>query len=151
MANVFVSYARPDRERVRALATALGARGWAVWWDREILAGTDFDEVIQAELDRAAHVIVVWSSASVASRWVRAEASEGLKRGALIPVVLDNATPPLAFRNIQSIPFEEAELVGNSPAFEELVRSLTRKGDARQEGRYQLTPPWPMHAADCRR
>lgn len=53
MADVFISYAREDRARAKRLAGALEARGLSVWWDREILAGQAFDEVIEAELRKA--------------------------------------------------------------------------------------------------
>ena len=63
MADIFVSYAREDRDRVHALANALAVYGWTIWWDREILAGKDFDEVIQSQLESARCVVVVWSPA----------------------------------------------------------------------------------------
>ena len=50
MAEIFISYASENRERARALAQTLGARGWSVWWDREIPLGKSFDEVIEKAL-----------------------------------------------------------------------------------------------------
>jgi len=75
MSSIFISYASEDRERARILAQALEQRGWPVWWDREIPLGKAFDEVIEENLARAQCVLVLWSKASVGSRWVRAEAS----------------------------------------------------------------------------
>jgi len=43
MADIFISYASEDRQRAGALAETLGARGWSVWWDREIPLGQSFD------------------------------------------------------------------------------------------------------------
>jgi hypothetical protein len=37
--DVFVSYAREDRDRAHKLANALAAFGWSVWWDRKIITG----------------------------------------------------------------------------------------------------------------
>ena len=34
MADIFVSYASDDRDRVQSLVEALEAEGWTVWWDR---------------------------------------------------------------------------------------------------------------------
>jgi hypothetical protein len=59
--------------------------------------------VLQSELDKARAVVVVWSSHSVASRWVKAEAGEGLRRGILVPVLVDASLPPLGFRNILTV------------------------------------------------
>ncbi len=53
MADVFISYERGDRDRARTLAGALEARGWSVWWDRKVLAGQSFDQVIEHEIDTA--------------------------------------------------------------------------------------------------
>ena len=62
MADVFISYAREDRPAAQLLARALEAGGRSVWWDREILPGKDFAELIGAELARAKAVVVIWSS-----------------------------------------------------------------------------------------
>jgi hypothetical protein len=125
VADIFVSYAREDRDAVRTLAAHLAEVGWSVWWDRHILAGKDFDEVLQRELDKARCVLVAWSSHSVASRWVKAEAGEGLRREILVPIQLDAALPPLNFRNIQTVTFPDRSIAGETPAFAELVEALT--------------------------
>ena len=76
MSDIFVSYASADRDRARAVAQALTDQGWAVWWDRTIPPGRQFDEVIEEALDSARCVVVLWSKASVASQWVKTEAAE---------------------------------------------------------------------------
>lgn len=76
--------------------------GWDVWWDREILAGQSFDEVIEHELGAAKVVLVLWSEHSITSSWVRAEANDALDRGVLIPALLAPVTLPLAFRRAQA-------------------------------------------------
>lgn len=81
MSEIFLSYAREDRSIAAQLAGALRARGWSVWWDREIATGKPFDDAIENALAGARCVIVLWSAASVASDWVKSEASEGRARG----------------------------------------------------------------------
>ena len=44
--DIFLSYASEDLERVRPLIRALEQRGWRVWWDRTMLPGDDYEEVI---------------------------------------------------------------------------------------------------------
>ena len=46
MSDIFVSYAREDRAKVRPLAEALERQGWSVWWDPAIPTGRRFDRVI---------------------------------------------------------------------------------------------------------
>ena len=107
MSDIFISYASEDRSRVRLLADALSGYGWSVWWDRQIPAGRTFDEVITEALDAARCVVVVWSRDSVASSWVREEADEGRKRGVLIPVLIDQISPPLGFGRIHAASMTE--------------------------------------------
>jgi tetratricopeptide (TPR) repeat protein len=103
MSDVFVSYASQDRERIVPLVEAIERGGWSVWWDREIGAGSAFDREIEKAIDQARCIVVVWTAGSVESDWVRNEATEGLERGVLLPVLIDAVRPPLAFRRTQTI------------------------------------------------
>ena len=78
MADIFISYAKEDRERVKLLANALEIKGWSVFWDRTIPTGQKWREVIGEALENARVVIVAWSKASTKSRWVQEEADWGL-------------------------------------------------------------------------
>jgi pimeloyl-ACP methyl ester carboxylesterase len=107
MADVFVSYASQDRSKVVPLVRALETAGLSVWWDRDIDVGATFDREIEDQLARANCVLVIWSSASVESEWVREEAQEGLDRRILLPVRIDGCRLPLGFRRVQT-----ADLLG---------------------------------------
>jgi hypothetical protein len=102
VSDIFISYAREDRERASQLAQAFGALGWSVWWDREILTGQSFDQTIERELDAARCVVVLWSTHSVNSEWVRSEAAAGAARGVLIPARIDPVKLPLEFSRKQT-------------------------------------------------
>ena len=102
MADLFLSYARDDRECAKLLAKALAARGWTVWWDRQIEVGQSFSETIERELEAARLVIVLWSQHSLDSPWVRNEAADAALRKALLPVRVEDVRPPLEFRRLQT-------------------------------------------------
>ena len=74
--DIFLSYARQDRPAARIFAESFVQEGFNVWWDASLHSGETFDEVIEQRLRDAGAVVVLWSKASVASRWVRAEAFE---------------------------------------------------------------------------
>ncbi len=77
--------------------------GWSVWWDRQIPFGKTFDKVIEENLANAKCVIVLWTRNSVESRWVRAEASDGVGRDLLLPVLLERDLKlPLEFKMFQA-------------------------------------------------
>jgi adenylate cyclase len=124
MADVFVSYSRGDKARVAPLVAAIEAKGWSVWWDPAIDAGQQFDDQIDAELQAASAVLVVWTPTSVASRWVRGEARDAAERGILVPVRFEEARLPIDVRAIQTT---ELDKWGEDPAsapFQDLLRSL---------------------------
>jgi adenylate cyclase len=124
MADVFVSYARTDTTRVAPLVTALERQGWSVWWDPDIDAGQQFDDQIEAELKAAKAVLVIWTPASAASRWVRGEAREAADLGKLVPVRFDGARLPMDVRAIHTTDLDGwAEDVGSAP-FQALLRAL---------------------------
>ena len=103
MADIFVSYAREDRARDESIVRALGSKGWSIWWDRSIHVGKTFSREIERELDGARCVVVLWSSRSIDSDWVLAEAAEGMRRGVLIPIAIEESLKiPLVFRRLQT-------------------------------------------------
>jgi adenylate cyclase len=124
MADIFVSYARVDKARVTPLVAALEAQGWSVWWDPEITPGQEFDSLITNELKQTRAVIVVWTPASVVSRWVRGEARVGADRGILIPVRFDNAELPIDARAVHTTDLDDWRGDVKSAVFEQLVRAI---------------------------
>ena len=60
MTDIFLSYASDDRLRVAPLVSSFEAQGWSVWWDRHIVPGTSFDDMIEQALAQSACVVVVW-------------------------------------------------------------------------------------------
>jgi adenylate cyclase len=105
MTDIFVSYRREDRPRVLPIVEALEALGWSVWWDTRLQAGAEWDAIIEAELEKAKCILVVWSESAVQSRWVRTEAHIGMERNCLVPIRLDMAKIPIAFHLIQTADF----------------------------------------------
>ena len=64
MADIVLSYAREDRGQAKLVADALEHSGWSVWWDRAILPGTSYRQVIEAQLSAVRCVVVLWSAAA---------------------------------------------------------------------------------------
>jgi adenylate cyclase len=125
LADIFVSYARADKPRVAPFIAALERQGWSVWWDPEIAPGQEFDTLIASELKQAQAVVVVWTPASVQSRWVRGEARVGADRNALVPVRLDNAELPIDARAIHTIELDGWGEDSRSPAFQQVCRAIS--------------------------
>jgi adenylate cyclase len=125
LADIFVSYARSDRALVTPIVRALEAKGWSVWWDHAIVAGQEFDDRIEAELNAARAVLVVWTPASTGSRWVRGEAREAAERGVLVPVRFEGARMPIDVRAIHATDLDGWGEDPTSPPFQDLLRSLT--------------------------
>ena len=50
MSDIFLSYAKEDREDAVRMADLLDIQGWEVFWDREIPVGGSWPEVLETEL-----------------------------------------------------------------------------------------------------
>jgi tetratricopeptide (TPR) repeat protein len=125
--DVFVSYAREDRPTASNLAAALQARGISVWWDREILGGTEFSAVIEQELNRARVALVLWSENAVRSSFVRDESARALAADKLLPVRIEAVAPPLGFGQIHTLDLLDWQGEGDAPALTELVAHIQRR------------------------
>ena len=97
MADVFISYAREDAETARRFADAFQSAGLSVWWDDALRSGEAFDESIERALREAKAVVVLWSTSSVVSRWVRAEATQADRNRTLVPVMIEACQRPIIF------------------------------------------------------
>lgn len=130
MADVFISYAREDRDAAERLAGALEREGWSIWWDRHIEGGAAFARAIEQELNASKAVIVVWSAASVQSDWVKDEAATARDQGKLVAISLDGTAAPLGFKQYHAI-----DLSGwGGDAASTVFRDLARSVEARMQG-----------------
>src|SRR5207249_8981693 len=102
MSDIFLSYATEDRARTRILVEGLESRGWSVWWDRTIPPGQTFDSDIEGALADARCIVVLWSTVSVTSDWVKTEAEAARRRRILVPALIDDVIAPFEFRRIQA-------------------------------------------------
>ena len=104
MAKLFLSYSRKDETKARRFTAWLEREGHDVWRDEDdIGGGSSFSAEIEKALKDCDAVLVLWSTDSVQSAWVRDEAGYGRDANKLIPFSLDGTEPPLGFRQIQSI------------------------------------------------
>ncbi len=149
MSDIFLSYAREDRSHARRLGQALEAQGWSVWWDPEIPPGRAFDDVIEEALDAARCVVVLWSRASVKSRWVKTEANEGAERDVLVPALLEEVRPPLAFRRLQAADLRAWNGTDSTFGFRSLVNAIENLlGPSPAEAKHQAEEEARRRQAD---
>lgn len=101
MVDVFISYSRSNRDRVRTLADAVKALGYIVWWDDELPPHKSYGDVITEKISNAKAAIVCWSADAAQSEWVRAEADLARNQKKLIQTSYDEVMPPMPFNQIQ--------------------------------------------------
>lgn len=126
MSDIFISYAREDQPRVALLATELNRCGWTVWYDNSLAPSEEFDERLEHELDAALCVVVLWSHASIRSKWVRAEAGAADDQGKLIPITFDSdIVPPMRFRQLHLAKLPSASFERPAGAALALLKELS--------------------------
>jgi len=95
-AEVFISYASVDRERVLPIADRLGAAGVSVWLDRRKIEGATFwaEEIVRG-IKACKVVLLMCSDASMRSWAVKQEIQlAGERQKALLPVILNPCSYP---------------------------------------------------------
>ena len=128
MAQVFLSYDREDAPKARMIAQALERAGHFVWFDLHIKGGAEYGKVIEEALDAADAVVVLWSTQSVQSAWVRDEAAAGRDKNCLIPILIEPINPPMGFRQYQNLDFSSWKGRGKPSQFAELISSIDALG-----------------------
>ena len=125
MADVFVSYARPDEAHAKRITDALREQGLTVWRDDELPAHRAYAEVIQERLNASKAVVVAWSAAAATSQWVRAEADSARNSGTLVQATLDGTIPPLPFNQILCADLSGWRGQTDAPGWQKLTASVT--------------------------
>jgi hypothetical protein len=130
--NVFLSYRSVNRTWVLNLYDVLHQQGFEVFLDQVVLAGGDqLIRVLEEGLDRSQAGVLVWSSATAESEWVRRE-YETLERQAgerrtfcFVPVRLDTAKLPTFARNRVFLDFSSYPDGPNGGELLRLLHSIT--------------------------
>jgi hypothetical protein len=117
VADVLISYSRHDRNIAKDLAEKVSALGYSVWWDADLVGGSQFRKSIEEEISNARAVLVIWSENSVHSEYVEAEANAARESRKLIPVrvaSLDANKIPFIFRHIHCLPIDDIERIAKA-------------------------------------
>jgi hypothetical protein len=96
--DIFISYKSERRKAAEHLAAVLTHYGYSVWFDYQLIKGSDFGLQIGRRIREARALVVLWCSRSVESRWVVEEAALGDRLGTLIPVVIEPCELPVGFQ-----------------------------------------------------
>lgn len=129
MPDLFISYAREDRETAHALAEALKRHGVGVWWDRELTGGGDFAGEIEHHLRAAPVAVVLWSAASVRSDFVRDESSRARDMHKLLPVRISPVELPLGFGTLHTLDLLDWDGDADDPDCLALVAQVRQRLD----------------------
>ncbi len=97
MADIFISSARLDHERVKPIADRLASLGYSVWWQRPPHTSQAAVEDAAQELDAAKAVLTIWSTSALNSSLVCAESACGFDAGKLVQMRIDNVVAPAPF------------------------------------------------------
>lgn len=126
MPDIFLSYSREDQPTARRYAEALQREGFSVWWDQALRSGEDYDQVTEDALQQARAVVVLWSKTSIASRWVRAEATLADRNGTLMPVMIEDCRRPIMFELKHSADLSRWKGDAGDPAWQGYVADVRR-------------------------
>lgn len=133
--QVFISVKTEDNAVAAKLNKALTALGYDVWWQGEDLkSGQDWHGEINQAIPAAGAVVVLWSEKSMASSWVRHEASQGIAKGTYTPVRIEAIEIPRPYDRVQAIDLMNWDGTANHAGFQNLLVRL----------KTQMPPPVPL-------
>lgn len=124
MSDVFISYKREDKARVELLHALLLDLDVNVWFDAGIDVGAEWERRILEQIDAAQAMIVCWSFAAVSSHWVTREATVGLERNMLVPVMIHPCALVSPFDALQSADLTQWDGVPDHPEIQKVLLRL---------------------------
>jgi hypothetical protein len=123
MADIFLSYAPEDRDRIRPLISWLQRR-WSVWWP-SMFPGPNWEDGITSYVLAADTVVVVWTEASVNNQLVKTAAAEAEHLGIGVAVYLDRLEPRACSQLTQGALLLGWDGVSPHPALDEIDRGVS--------------------------
>lgn len=129
-ADIFVSYARAERDIAEPIARRLQSHGLRVFFDVDRLESGDvFSDRIDREVKGAGMVLGLWSPYSLSRPWVRTECDIGRARNVLVPAIIkpiSDMDVPAPFWNVQYVDLTQLTESPLDPNWIQLVKSIAR-------------------------
>lgn len=131
MADIFISYARLDRDRVAPLKQALDGLGLNSFFDIDGLDGGDtFPDVLDREVKNAKVVLGCWTPHALQRDWVKAECAIAHEQKTLVPLEFDPLGPidvPAAFFRLQRVNVSTWRGESKHDGWLSAVRAISRR------------------------
>jgi hypothetical protein len=122
-ADVFLSYSSKDGAQIQSLAGELEGNHIPVWYDRGLIAGQRYPDVLRQRIETVKAVVVFWTENSIASKWVKAEADLADQHNKLI-CLRDPKLDPTRI----PMPFAANDHIVEFGKLPELLEALALKG-----------------------
>lgn len=123
MTDVYIAYAREDRDRLRLITEMLRFEGWDLWMDPFDLSDEP-SPVAELKLASARVILTFWSDRSRTSEVVRSEAATGLYKNKLVQLRIDGGAPPRPFDQVESLDFAHWRGDIDDPIWRRLIAGL---------------------------
>lgn len=123
MTDVYVAYARQDRDRLRVLGERLRQEGWDSWID-PAEPKPDLSPIADLKLGWSKAVLVLWSESARRSEYVRSEAATGLYKNKLIQARIDGEAPPRPFDELDAVDLSKWNGDPDDPNWRRLIVML---------------------------
>ena len=134
--QIFLCYAREDKEKVRAIHDKLKGAGFAPWWDEDLLPGQRWENVIDEAIERSDLFLACLSVQALSKEkaYYRKEIEKALEIADmkheraifLIPVRLDDCEVPKKLSAFQWVNWFEED------GFEKLVKAIEAEVERRE-------------------
>ncbi len=122
--DVFISYKKEERDLADLVAQALENSGYRQVSDLAIDTGDSFPLAIDRMIRQARLTVVLWTEASVQSRWVLEEAFLARDLGRYLGVFVDRVELPAGLRTEQGLDLAKAALRDQVPT---IIETVTRR------------------------
>jgi hypothetical protein len=134
--DVFISYKREDRARVRELAGILADLNLDVWYDIALRAGEPWSARIDLIARNAGCIVACWTRAASTSPWVQREIEIGLEGGVLVLARFDDHPLSPALGRLHCADLSRWQQDLDDPNLRQLIDGIDRHVEAPVGGRF---------------